>query len=138
MKKCIVWFPECVNKRVKVLLLVLGGIAMYSFQASGNQQNTKAVKQGRVIERYSNGEIKRILNYKNDTLHGKLISFFSNGKPEIEKTFFRGKEIDTTKIFLEDGSLSQMFIYYDSFRVWSLIGDSGEILQSQKEYYPRH
>jgi hypothetical protein len=120
----------------RCLLLVIF-ICLSSFQSSINKTDKNGLKQGKFVKRYANGGVFEVLHYLNDTLHGKFISYYPNGNTQVEKAFSHGKEIDTVKIHLENGILSQMFIYKDSFQEWLLVDSNMTILQTNRTYYSK-
>jgi antitoxin component YwqK of YwqJK toxin-antitoxin module len=65
------------------------------------------MKQGSYTTFYPSGTISSVSNYVNDTLEGKKVWYFENGKTETEENFIRGAYEGAFKAYFEDGSKLQ-------------------------------
>jgi antitoxin component YwqK of YwqJK toxin-antitoxin module len=63
------------------------------------------IPDGQAVERYENGSIKNIFNYKNGNREGKAFGYFQNGKIKIESMYKDDNPIGLSKTYYEDGQI---------------------------------
>lgn len=68
-------------------------------------QLTNGKKNGLWTTHYKNGQLERSENYLNDTLHGPQLIYYPSGQRYIRRTYLRGKEIDSTIWYHDNGQV---------------------------------
>jgi antitoxin component YwqK of YwqJK toxin-antitoxin module len=63
------------------------------------------IPDGQVVEKYEDGKIKNIFNYKNGKLEGKATGYYKNGKIKIESCYENNNPVGLSKTYYEDGHL---------------------------------
>jgi antitoxin component YwqK of YwqJK toxin-antitoxin module len=62
-------------------------------------------KSGEWKRLFKNGQLQSIENYRNDTLHGRQLIYYPDGQIYIKRTYFQGKEIDSTIWYHSNGKI---------------------------------
>jgi antitoxin component YwqK of YwqJK toxin-antitoxin module len=62
-------------------------------------------KNGRWTTFFKNGRLESDENYLNDTLHGRQLIYYPTGQLYIKRTYSKGKEIDSTFWYHDNGQI---------------------------------
>lgn len=116
-------------------------VTQKTFYISGNIESethfsdyNKKIKNGKEIKFYQNGQIKRVINYTNDTIDGNLNTFWENGNPKRLDIYIMGKLI-VGNCYNSDG---EEIKYYNYEILPEFIGGSNALYSyiNKKIHYP--
>jgi len=92
------------------------------------------IPDSQVVDRYENGKIRNIIQYKKGMREGKAIGFYQSGKLKIESTYKNDNPNGITKTYYETGQLkSESEIVEGKNVLYKEYHENGKI--KEEEYY---
>jgi antitoxin component YwqK of YwqJK toxin-antitoxin module len=94
------------SKPIKNWVFTLRGKTIAEIRSkNGTEEKMGIIPDGLVIERYEDGNIRNISEYKNGKRNGAAISLYQDGKMRMEENFSNGLSNGYGRIYYENGRL---------------------------------
>lgn len=96
-----------------------------------NRSTEDFSKQGAYIKYAPAGNAIEEAHYINDTLHGKRVLYFDNGKPQIVENYVMGEFVGLYQAYYSNGQLELSGKYANGAMegIWERYYESGEIME---------
>jgi antitoxin component YwqK of YwqJK toxin-antitoxin module len=119
------------TKLLLILMMVgFGGCGYLIKTHTENYDNGKmSVHNGKWVEYYESGEVKKEGNYVDGKKEGKWVEYYESGKVEIEKNHVNGKREDKWVWYYESGDMEWEGNFVDDKHEGKWVGyyESGKV-----------